>query len=133
VSNTTTTETYGKYIKHRLLSVDPRFRLHLYWPSWSYVQLEKLRNHQNTIRIWQQSQYDKIYKPPTAAELITRSLYTCERRIDETATITLPTFICTGDTYFHEKRLPSLFITLTMAEGKWMHLQKILAFTDNGD
>ena len=35
--------TYGKYIKHRLLYVDSRFRLHPYWPLWSYLQLEKLK------------------------------------------------------------------------------------------
>jgi len=71
-----TSLTYGKYIKHRLLYVDSRFRLHPYWPLWSYLQLEKLRNHQNVQRIWRKKQTDCIYKPPTTAELITRSLYT---------------------------------------------------------
>lgn len=58
--------------------------------------------------------------------------------------MTLPTFIRTGDTYFHEKLLhvnamttefglPSIFITLTMAESKWTHLTEILRSTDNGD
>jgi len=142
--SSTISETYGKYIKHRLLCCDPRFRLHPYWPSWSYLQLEKLRNHQNSMRIWRQQQSDKIYKPPTAAQLITQSVYTGERIIDETQTSTLPTFIRTGDSYFHEKLLhlntmireyglPTLFVTLTMAEGKWTHLQEILKFTDNGN
>ena len=56
----------------------------------------------------------------------------------------MPTFIRTGDTYFHEKELhintiiseyglPSLFITLTMAENHWIHLHKILKVTDNYD
>ena len=140
----TTPETYGKYIKHRLLCCDARFRLHPYWPSWSYLQLEKLRNHQNTMRLWRQQQCDELYKPPTAAELITRSVYTGERIVDETKTTTLPTFIRTGDSYFHEKLLhvnamiaeyglPTLFVTLTMAEGKWTHLREILESTDNGD
>jgi len=39
--NNLITLTYGKYIKHKLLHVDPRFRLHPYWPLWSYLQLEK--------------------------------------------------------------------------------------------
>src|SRR5213075_2029310 len=50
----------------------------------------------------------------------------------------------TGDTYFHEKLLhvnammreyglPSLFITLTIAESKWTHLKTILQSTDNHD
>jgi len=136
--------TYGKYIKHRLLCVDPRFRLHPYWPSWSYMQLEKLRNHQNTTRLWRQKQTANICQPPTAAELITQSVYNGRRKIDETKTITLPTFIRTGDSYFHEKLLhvnamtnefglPTLFITLTMAESKWTHLKEILETTDNGD
>ena len=54
----------------------------------------------------------------------------------------LPTFICTGDSYFKEKEyhlntmikakgLPTLFITLTMAENKWIHLTEILRNTDN--
>ncbi|CAB4431352.1 unnamed protein product [Rhizophagus irregularis] len=47
-------ETYGKYIKHRL---------------------EKLRNHQNTMRLWRQKQSDRILRPPTASELITHSVY----------------------------------------------------------
>src|SRR6185369_9954659 len=97
--------TYGKYIKHRLLFVDSRFRLHPYWPLWSYMQLEKLRNHQYTTRIWRQNNADALYRPPTASELISRSIYTNRPIIDETKTTTLPTFIRTGDTYFHEKLL----------------------------
>jgi len=64
--------------------------------------------------------------------------------IDEAKTVTLPTFIRTGDSYFHEKLLhinamieqfglPSLFLTLSMAEGKWTHLKEILESTDNGN
>jgi hypothetical protein len=137
-------ETYGKYIKHRLLCVDPRFRLHPYWPHYSYLRLEKLRNHQNTMRIWRQKQSDRTHRPPTASELITRSVYTGRRMIDESKTITLPSFIRTGETYFNEKllhinammreyNLPSLFITLTAAETKWSHLKDILRSTDNKD
>ena len=64
--------------------------------------------------------------------------------IDETKTTTLPSFIRTGDSYFHEKLLhvnsmteefglPSLFITLSMAEGRWTHLRQILKASDNKD
>ena len=53
--------------------------------------------------------------------------------LDEQRSMPLPTFICTGDFYFKEKEyhlntmikakgLPTLFITLTMAENKWIHL-----------
>ncbi|CAB4437325.1 unnamed protein product [Rhizophagus irregularis] len=104
--NTIKTKTYGKYIKYRLLYT--------------------------------------IYRPPTASELITRSIYTGKRIINESKTTTLPSFIQTGDTYFNEKllhinamirkfRLPSLFIILTAAESKWIHLKDILKSTDNGN
>jgi hypothetical protein len=137
-------ETYSKYIKQRVLNIDSRFRLHPRWLAWSYLQLEKIRNHQNNQRIWRQNQADKIYRPPTAAELIKKSSYSDDSIIDESITTTLPTFIRTGDTYFHEKQLhvntmisyyglPSLFITLTMAESHWKHLHKILKVTDNHD
>ena len=96
------------------------------------------------MRIWHQNQADSIYHLPTAVQLITQSTYTGQNIIDETKTITLLTFIWTRDTYFHEKLLyinamsnefgvPSLFITLTMAENKWTHLEEILKSTDNGN
>lgn len=137
-------ETYSKYIKQRILNIDSRFRLHPKWLAWSYLQLEKIRNHQNNQRIWRQNQADQIYRPPTTAELIKQSTYSNKPIINESITTTLPTFIRTGDTYFHEKQLhvntmissyglPSLFITLTMAESHWSHLHKILKVSDNYD
>ncbi|GBC19376.2 PIF1-like helicase domain-containing protein [Rhizophagus irregularis DAOM 181602=DAOM 197198] len=121
-SNLTRDETYSKYIKQRVLNIDSRFRLH---PKW-------------------QNKADEVYRPPTAAEIIKTSSYSNRLIIDESITTTLPTFIRTGDTYFHEKELhvntmistfglPSLFITLTMAESHWTHLHKILKATDNHD
>jgi hypothetical protein len=44
-------ETYSKYIKQRVLNIDSRFRLHHRWLAWSYLQLEKIRNHQNNQRL----------------------------------------------------------------------------------
>jgi hypothetical protein len=137
-------ETYSKYIKQRVLNIDSRFRLHPRWLAWSYLQLEKIRNHQNNQHIWRQNQADRVYRPPTAAEIIRQSSYSDNLMIDESITTTLPTFIRTGDTYFHEKQLhvntmisshglPSLFITLTMAESHWKHLHKILKVSDNND
>jgi hypothetical protein len=84
---------------------------------------------QKSPHLWRQTQTHNIHKLPTAAELITQSIYDNKPKIDETKTITLPTFIRTGDTYFHETllhinvmtdefSLPKLFITLTMAESK---------------
>jgi hypothetical protein len=139
-----TDETYGKYIKHRLQGIDSRFRLHPTWPMWSYLQLEKLRNHQNTARLLRIKDAERSTLPNTARDLLCQSLYGDNVIIDEEKTDPLPTFIRTGDTYFREKQyhldtmitnlqLPTLFITLTMAEGKWTQLHDILAATDNGD
>ncbi|CAB4382134.1 unnamed protein product [Rhizophagus irregularis] len=96
--NTTHNETYSKYIKQRVLNIDSRFRLHHRWLAWSYLQLEKIRNHQNNQRIWRQNKADKIYSPPNAAELIKQSTYSNNLIIDESITTTLPTFIRTGET-----------------------------------
>jgi PIF1-like helicase/Helitron helicase-like domain at N-terminus len=137
-------ETYGKYIKERIGGKDPRFRLHHIWPAWSYLQLEKYRNHQNNQRIFRQNQVSELCNPPRAVDLIQRSVYNDQPIINEQNTTTLPTFIRTGDTYFREKEhhvnammnrygLPQLFITLTMNEGRWQHLKKILSKTDNHD
>jgi len=142
--NITREETYSKYIKQRVLNIDSRFRLHHKWMAWSYLQLEKMRNHQNNQRILRQNQTDRIHRPPTAAQIIRQSSYSDRQTYDESITTTLPTFIRTGDTYFHEKELhvntmissyglPTLFITLTMAESHWTHLHKILKATDNHD
>src|ERR1700722_15517243 len=35
-------DSYQKYIKRCLLSQNPKFRLHPYWPHWSYMNLEKI-------------------------------------------------------------------------------------------
>lgn len=56
----------------------------------------------------------------------------------------IPTFIRTGDSYFHEKELhlnsmlrklglPTIFITLSIAENRWTELHDILSQTDNNN
>ena len=56
----------------------------------------------------------------------------------------IPTFIRTGDSYFDEKELhlnsmlqkrglPTVFITLSMAESRWTELQDILRQTDDNN
>ncbi|GET03473.1 AAA family ATPase [Rhizophagus clarus] len=140
--------TYGQYIKSHLTNIDARWRLHHHWPSWSYLQLEKLRHHQNTQRLLLQSHLNVSANNntsiPTARDLLCQSTYSSYNIIDERKTIPIPTFIRTGDTYFHHKQLhlnamlnklglPNLFITLSMAESRWTHLHDILANSDNGD
>jgi hypothetical protein len=104
------------------------------------MQLEKLGNFQNTAR---QRSADASFQY-SAVQLLRQSQYTDQIIIDENKSIPLPTFIRTGDSYFKEKEhhlntmvkakgLPSLFITLSMAETKWKHLKEILRNTDNCD
>ena len=102
--------------------------------------LEKLRNFQNTARIYRQ--LNNSTHSLSAIQLLRKSHYTNEMIVDEQRSMPLPTFIRTGDSYFKEKEhhlntmvkakgLPTLFITLTMAEHKWIHLTEILRNTDN--
>jgi len=126
------------------MGFDSRFRLHPVWMMWSYMQLEKLRNFQNTARIYRQNSVDNMTSQPSTIQWLRQSHYTHQMIIDENKSIPLPTFIRTGDSYFKEKEhhlntmvkakgLPSLFITLSMAETKWIHLREILRNTDNRD
>ncbi len=95
-------DSYQKYIKRCLLSPDPRFRLHIYWLHWLYMNLEKIRNHQNRTRILKQNNANQ-HNCLTAADLITTSIYNDKPIIDESITSTLPSYIRTGSTYFREK------------------------------
>ena len=63
------------------MGYDPRFRLHPVWMMWSYMQLEKLRNFQNTARIYRQSHADSTYS--SATQWLRKSHYTNEIIIDE--------------------------------------------------
>ena len=111
---------------------------------WSYMQLEKLRNFQNNARIFRQRHVDSTHTRPSAIQWLRQSHYTHDMIVDEDRSMPLPTFIRTGDSYFAEKEhhlnsmvkakgLPTLFVTLSMAETKWLHLTDILRNTDNGD
>jgi len=66
---------------------------------------------------------------PTARQLLQPSNYHLYNIIDETKTTPLPSFICTGDTYFYQKQLHlnamlkkkgllSLFIILSITESR---------------
>ncbi len=136
-------DSYQKYIKRCLLSPNPKFRLHPYWPHWSYMNLEKIRNHQNHSRILRQNNANR-QNCLTAADLITTSVYNNKSIINENITITLPSYIRTGNTYFKQKehqvqtmvdafQLPQIFYTTTMNENGWEHLKNILSLTDNKD
>jgi len=136
-------DTYGSYSKLLLGGVDPRFRLSWYWPFYTYLNLEKLRNHQNRNRILKQRNTDRT-NHPTLSDILATSAYTGRSIIDEVKTTTIPSYIRTGNTYWKKKEhqlntiiktfgLPQMFYTVTMAEGKWKHLHEILKKTDNGN
>lgn len=94
---------------------DPRFHLHYwYWPHYSYLNLEKYRNHQNKICLLRQKYADQNFLP-TVSDLITESIYSGRAIIDESCTTTLPSFIRTGDTFWRKKeyQLNSIVTTLT--------------------
>ncbi|CAG8824221.1 6673_t:CDS:2, partial [Cetraspora pellucida] len=107
LENETRDETYGKYIKLRLTNIDSRWRLHNHWPSWSYLQLEKLRHHQNTQRILRSinPNLTNNERLPSGRDLLNPSAYTPYNIINENITIPIPSFIRTGDTYFYQKQL----------------------------
>lgn len=139
------TESYGKYIKLRMLCPDSRFRLYWYWPFWSYLNIEKRRNFQNTCRLLKQKNVSR-QNHPTRTELITRSIYTYKPIINESITTPLSSNLRTAAPFFIKKKkqlqvyamlqaygLPQIFYTLTMAEDKWYHLHYILSTTDNHD
>ncbi len=136
-------DTYGSYVRLLLGGIDPRFRLSWYWPFYTYLNLEKIRNHQNRNRILKQRSADHA-NHPTLGDLLAHSAYTGRSMINETETTTIPSYIRTGDTYWRKKEhqlntiiktfgLPQIFYTVTMAEGKWKHLHEILKKTDDGN
>ena len=120
------------------MGYDSRFRLHPVWIMWSYMRLEKLRNFQITARIYRQHA-NSTHASLSAIQWLRKSHYTDQMIVDEQKSMPLPTFIRTGDSYFKEKEhhlntmvnvkgLPTLFITLSMAESKWIHTT--LSFTE---
>ena len=92
-------DSLGNYAKSLLLCPDPRWRLSWYWPHYIYLTLEKLRNHQNRIRILNQRNVSSSHQL-TTADFITNSVYTGRSIINETKTTTVPSYIRTEDSYF---------------------------------
>lgn len=135
-------DTLIKNAKLKLLCSISDFRLHYYWPKWIYMQVEKIRIHQNSVRLLRQKQNDNIYRP-RGGTLLQQSLYTNQTIVSKALTTSIPSFIHTGDTYFHRKEmhfntmiqtfgLPTLFLTLTFSEC-WQQFIHILEKSDNGD
>ena len=95
--------SYGLFCDSQL----ERWWLHHHWPSWSYLQLEKLRHHQNTQRLLRQAQLNSGNNAnllPSARDLLRPSAYNRRNIVDETITVPILTlFIRIGDTYFHQK------------------------------
>ncbi len=64
---------------------------------------EKIRNHQNCIRILRQKNINQ-QNYLTAADLITNSVYSNKLIVNKNTITTLPSYIRTGNTYFKEKK-----------------------------
>ncbi len=112
-----------------ILLNDLKFRLNYYWLTYIYLQLEKLKHHQNTQRILYKRSIDESYRLLLAIELIQKSNYSNTYHINEDLIIPISTFIKTEDSYFHKKKLylnsiiqkfglPTLFIILLITESK---------------
>ncbi len=127
------------------MNYDPRWRLYHHQSHWSYLQLEKLRHHQNTQCLLRQANLNSNnINLPIARQLLQPNNYNQYYKINKTITNSLSSFICTDDTYFHQKQLhlnamikkislPILFITLSMIKSHQIHLYHILSNTDNND
>ncbi|CAJ0650111.1 998_t:CDS:2 [Entrophospora sp. SA101] len=94
------TDSYGKYIKLRTLCSNPRFRLHWYWPHWSYLNLEKKCNKNRILN--QKNVNHELH--PTRADLISRSTYDNQPMINEALTTTLPSSIQTSEAFFRKNQ-----------------------------
>ncbi|RIA79379.1 hypothetical protein C1645_840839 [Glomus cerebriforme] len=88
--------------------------------------------------------YDQNIKPLLFPNLFPygKGVYTGHPIINETKTTTVPSYIRTGDFYFHQKEhhintmvqgfnVSQIFYTVIMVENHWTHLHKILSKTDN--
>ncbi|RHZ83458.1 hypothetical protein Glove_92g61 [Diversispora epigaea] len=95
-------DTYSSYIRLHYTCPDPRFCLSWYWPHISYLNLEKLQNHQNHICILKQKAIDREHLP-IITNLITNSIYSNISIVNEIKTTTVPSYIRTEDTYWHQK------------------------------
>ena len=71
------------------------------------MQLEKLRNFQNTARIYRQLN-NSTHSSLSATQLLRKSHYTNEMIVDEQRSMPLFTFIRTGDSYFKKKNTTSI-------------------------
>ena len=71
------------------MNIGSRWRLHYHWPSWSYLQLEKLRHHQNTQCMLRQANSNSNNNDylPSGRDLLRPSSYTLRNIINENITI----------------------------------------------
>ncbi len=126
----------GEYFEHlmmlsdakiKLNSVMPHFHQDWYWPSWTYLEIEKKWIHQNTAHLLRTDRMNHVHHLPTGMDLLHQSMFGSWNMINEHITPTIPAFIHTRDSFFHNAEsninamlkafsLPSLFITLTFSE-----------------
>ena len=112
------------------------FRDDWHWPSWKYLEIEKQRVHQNTRRLLPADDTNRARERPTGSDLLQQSMFGSWNIINERITSTIPSFIRTGETFFHTVQLninamlkafilPTIFATITFFE-RWPQFQEIL-------
>ncbi|RIA82233.1 hypothetical protein C1645_835698 [Glomus cerebriforme] len=106
--------------------------------------IDSLGNYAKSLLLWPDSRWCLSWYWPHYIYLTLENVYTGHPIINKTKTTTVPSYIRTGDSYFHQKEhhintivqgfnLPQIFYTVTIAENHWTHLHKILSNTDNKD
>ena len=113
--------------KIKLNSIIPHFHHDIYWPSWVYLEIEGHQIFQNSQQLLKRDKIDRLQNRPSGAQLLQQSMFGDWNTVNEKITATLPAFIHTEDSYFHNAesniatmvnafRLPQLFMTLTFSE-----------------
>ena len=113
--------------KFKLNNVIRHFHNDWHWLSWKYLEIEKQRIHQNSAHLLRMDHMNRARNLTVESDLLQQSMFGDWNNIDEHVSSTLPTFIQTGDSYFHMMeaninamlwavRLSGLFVTVTFSE-----------------
>jgi len=91
----------AKNAKIKLNSIIPHFHHDIYWPSWVYLEIEGHQIFQNSQRLLKRDKIDRLQNRPSGAQLLQQSMFGDWNTVNEKITATLPAFIHTRDSYFH--------------------------------
>ena len=114
-------------VKFKLNNVIRHFHNDWHWLSWKYLEIEKQRIHQNSAHLLRVDHMNRARNLPVGSDLLQQSMFGDWNNIDEHVSSIFPSFIHTGDSYFHmveaninamlwAVRLSGLFVTVTFSE-----------------